>query len=157
MRGLGAILGLYVLGVAVYLSGLWYKKSQVHSVKDQIALLGPSYTNTLQLRDRYQILKDREDLKFAALECWKAFADLLPPGAVADQFTFSDGKKLVIAGTAPSDLLTNLNDFVHEIGRVQVEGRPLFSRTEPLWQQLIPGGGTMAWRVSCDLSRLEGP
>jgi hypothetical protein len=39
-------------------------------------------------------LKTREELKFAALDCWKVTAELLPETLTLESFGFSDGRKL---------------------------------------------------------------
>ena len=64
---------------------------QTAKVEQQVAALGGSYTNVLQLKARYEVLKERQDLKYAALDCWKLVADLLPPGITLQRFSFGDG------------------------------------------------------------------
>ena len=91
-----------------------------------MADLGPTYTNAIQLRDRFKVLKDRQELKFAALDCWKTVAELLPDGVTLEGYNFSDGKKLTLSGSAPADQVKRLLDFDADIRKAAVNGQPLF-------------------------------
>src|SRR5689334_12446365 len=71
MRGLFAIAGLYLIGVAIYMVALGYSTIQTQGVENRVADMGPTYTNAIQLRDRYRVLKDRQELKFADLGVWR--------------------------------------------------------------------------------------
>src|SRR5207244_2980033 len=103
MRGLLAVAGLYLLGVAVYGVALAVATFRTGRVENHVAQLGASYTNAMQLKARYQVLKDRQELKYAALDCWNLIARFLPDSATLDTMNFVDGKRLTLNGTSPLD------------------------------------------------------
>ena len=129
MRGLGAVVVLYLVGVLVYFARLQLELYRTRAVEQQVAERGPIYTNALQLKAKFQVLKDRQDLKFAALDCWKAVAELLPDGVTLDGYNFSDGKKLTLSGSAPADQTKRLLDFDADIRKVARQ-RPAFVRSQ---------------------------
>ena len=67
---------------------------RAQGVERQVAALGGSYTNAIQLKARYGVLKERQELKYAALDCWKVIAEQLPEGISLQRFSFADGSKL---------------------------------------------------------------
>ena len=83
LRGLLAATGiLYAIGVMIYFGAttlLNYKTVAPWSSRPP--QLGDSYTNVLQLKARYEVLTERERLKYAALDCWKIVADNCPPAS----------------------------------------------------------------------------
>ena len=127
MRGLGSVVALYLFGVMIYFAWLQFAQMGTSKVELQVANLGPTYTNTLQLKARYEVLKTRQDLKSAALDCWKAIAELLPDGVTLEGYSFNDGKRLSINGSAPEDQAKGLTDFDADIRRARLpDGQPLF-------------------------------
>ena len=84
---------------------------RVGRVEARVAGLGTDYTNAIQLRERYEVLKTRQELKFAALDCWKATAELLPESTQLDGFSFSDGRRLALNGSAPADSVKDVIQF----------------------------------------------
>lgn len=157
MRGLGAVLSVYVVGVVIYLLALavfgWRTESVVTKTKE----LGPAYTNAMQLEARLEVLKDRQALKFAALDSWKATAETLPGELQLEGFTFSDGRKLQLNGTGPAGSEKAILDFADELRKVRgADGQLLFGKTEiPNWAT-GPGGG-LSWRFNWELKRAEAP
>ena len=156
MRGLGAVVVLYVLGVLVYFARLEVELYRTGAVEQQVASLGPTYTNTIQLRDRFNVLKEGQELKFAALDCWKIVAELLPDGVTLDGFSFSEGKKLTLSGSAPADQVKRLLDFDADIRKAAINGQPLFD--------VIAGdhityrtaaANTVSWSCVLELKRSE--
>lgn len=126
MRGLGAVVALYLVFVLVYFARLQLELYRTRAVEDKMAESGLSYTNALQLKAKYQVLKDNQELKFAALDCWKTVAELLPDGVTLDGYNFSEGKKLTLSGSAPADQTKRLLDFDSDIRKAAVDGQPLF-------------------------------
>ena len=84
LRALMAAGVLYAAVVAVYFCILYVPwiglEGKTLAVEQQVAGLGAGYTNALQLKARYGVLKDRQNLKFAALNCWELIAERLPAG-----------------------------------------------------------------------------
>ncbi len=155
MRGLGAVVVLYLLGVLVYFGRLQLELYRTHIVEQQVAERGPVYTNALQLRDKFLVLKDRQDLKFAALDCWKVVAELLPDGVTLEGYNFSEGKKLTLSGTAPKDQTKRLLDFDADIRKVAPNGQPLFDPNAGDHVTWDERGGIVSWHCVLELKRTE--
>ena len=156
MRGLMAIVGLYLVGVAIYMLALGVLHFQTRSVEKEVAENSLSYTNAIQLRDRYKVLKERQELKFAALDCWKAVADVLPNEITLEGFNFSDGRKLLLNGTAGNGQDKAVLDFNEAMRNTLASGQPLFDKKggDPLTYGTGPGGN-VSWRFSLELKRAE--
>lgn len=156
MRGLMAVVGLYLVGVAIYMLALGVLHFQTQSVEKDVAELGQSYTNAIQIRDRYRVLKDRQELKYAALDCWKAVADVLPNEITLESFTFSDGRKLLLNGSAATGQDKSVLDFYEAMRNAVSNGQPLFDKTkgDPLSYGSGPGG-TVRWNFALELKRSE--
>jgi hypothetical protein len=158
-RGLVTVLGLYLLYVLVFFGRLELAVRSVQAVENQVAALGPTYTNALQLKARYQILKDREELKYAALDCWKAVAEWMPEGLTLDGWNFSDGQKLVLNGTAGADQVREVNDFEAKLRKAPLKDQFLFNqnKADDFSEHQNPGGTTVNWSFSLELNRTEAP
>ena len=155
MRGLLATLGVYGVGVLTYFVALQFLLYQTRTVESQKADLGGSYTNAIQLKARYQILKDRQDLKYAALNCWQTTARLLPEGATLNGLDFRDGKKLTLTGTAGSEQAAAITEFNSTIRKAEVNGQHLFSKVDSLTYNQNPANNTVTWSFSCEVSHAE--
>lgn len=131
MRGLGAVLGVYMVGVLIYFGALQVLSFRTNSVEDKVASLSQDYTNAIQLKARYEILRDREELKFAALECWKTTAELLPESATLRGFDFVEGRKLTLQGDIPTDQVNKLYDFNTALkNTINSKGQPMFKSVQ---------------------------
>jgi hypothetical protein len=155
MRGLLAVGALYLIGVAIYMVALGYSTIQTQAVENQVAELGPTYTNAIQLRDRYKVLKDRQELKFAGLDCWNTTARLLPEGTTLESFNFTEGKRLKLEGTAPADQIQSLLDFERELRRATINEQPLFDSSKGDSLQFHAQGTTARWTLVLELKRSE--
>jgi hypothetical protein len=71
---------LYAIGVVIYFCATAVLGFQTGKVEEQVAAISGSYTNVLQLKARYEVLKERQDLKYAALDCWKLVAERIARG-----------------------------------------------------------------------------
>jgi hypothetical protein len=156
MRGLAAVVGLYVIGVLVYFARLEVELYRTSAVEQQVANLGPIYTNALQLKAKFEVLADRQELKFAALNCWKTVAELLPDGVTLEGFSFSEGRKLTLSGTAPKDQALRLLDFDADIRKVVVKGQPMFdANAGDHVTYRDSAGGSVTWSCVLELKRSE--
>lgn len=162
MRGLIAICGLYLLGVAIYGVALGVASFRTSQVESQVANLSSSYTNTMQIKARFSVLNDRQALKYAALDCWKTVAEHLPESVTLEQWNFSNGKRLTLHGTAPNDAVQQLLDFEVAMRRatMNVEGsglQPLFdlNKSESLTYQGGQQANTLRWDLILELKRSE--
>jgi hypothetical protein len=150
-----ALGGLYLLGVAIYMAMLAYATYRTDAVEAQVAQLGPTYTNAIQLRDRFSVLKERQDLKYAGLDCWSTTARLLRENMTLDSLVFSGGKRLTMAGTAPADQADQLYAFENDMRKASVRGQPLFDPDRGEGIQLRVQGATATWSLSLELKRAE--
>ncbi len=155
MRGLGALLLLYLAGVLVYFAFLQFELYRTHAVEQELASRGTIYTNALQFKAKYEVLKDRQDLKFAALDCWKAVAESLPDGVTLDGYNFNDGKKLTLSGSAPVDQVKRLLDFDSDIRKAQVDGQFLFDPNAGEHITYDVRGAVASWHCALELKRTE--
>jgi len=158
MKGLLAVGAAYLVGVVIYggiLGVAMFQASAVEAAKDKIS---NDYTNTMQLNATYKVLKEREDLKFAALDSWKAIAELMPETLSLDNWNFGDGKRLVLSGSAPSnEHVQEILDFEKAVRNYKDQyGQPLFdaNKGEGLNRRMGPNG-TILWDFSVELKRSE--
>jgi len=151
MTGLGAALVLYAVGCVIYFIAEAFLSYQTTGVEKQVAGLSQSYTNALQIKARYGVLKDRQDLKYAALDCWEAIAEAMPEGLTLDAMSFS--------GTAPADEVASVIDFSGKLRKSTAHGQALFNpvKGDPLQTHAVPGGGSVNWSFGLDLENGEMP
>jgi hypothetical protein len=146
---------VYVAAVLVYFAVVGVVSFQAGAAEKQVRSMANTYTNAMQLRAKLDVLKERQELKFAALECWKAVAELLPETATLDGFNFGDGRTLTLSGTAPKDQVQRLIDFNSDLRKATADGQPLFSMTggkEPAFRS--PSPTTVNWSFSLELKRV---
>jgi hypothetical protein len=155
LHGLFATGVLYAIGVAIYFCATFFLGIQTAKVEKQVADLGGSYTNVLQLKARYEVLKERQDLKYAALDCWKLVADLLPPGITVQRFSFGDGHRLSLNGTVASDQITLITDFYDALRKAKLNGQPMFNADGGEQLTYHQSGSQATWSFSLELRRTE--
>jgi hypothetical protein len=161
MRGLFAVAGIYMVGVIIYFIALQVALFRTRSVEAQVAGLSTTYTNALQTKARYQVLKDRSDLKFAALDCWKIVAELMPESLTLSSWNFSDGKRLALNGTAPPSQGREVDGFYEAVRKATVidgdKRIPMFDLVgrESDYSSRTGPDGTINWSFSLDLKRSE--
>ncbi|MDW8307834.1 MAG: hypothetical protein RMK20_00520 [Verrucomicrobiales bacterium] len=157
MRGLAAVVGVYLVGVLIYMLALGALYWKTRSVENKVASLANTYTNAIQLKARYQVLKDRQELKFAALDCWKAVADVLPESLTLDSFKFNDGRRLSLNGTAPGGADKAVLEFYDALRKITVNGQALFdpAKSDPAPRYGAGPGGNLAWNFTLELKRVE--
>jgi len=110
IRGLMTVVTAYILGVLFYFGMLYMYQLQANKAKGVLASMGPAYTNSLRDVEQIKILKDREKLKFAALDCWKAVAENLPDSLTVDTMYFQHGK-FELHGSYLADNLGDVQNF----------------------------------------------
>jgi hypothetical protein len=154
MRGLGTVIGLYLFGVMIYFAWLQFSDMGTTKVEQEVANIGPTYTNALQLKARYDVLKTTHELTYAALDCWKVVAELLPDGVTLEGFNFNDGKRLSLNGTAPTEQTKNLTQFDKDLRSATINGQLLF---DPLAGDHLTyhnsQANTVSWQCVLELKR----
>jgi len=154
MSGLGALVGLYVLYALVYLGGVQFSGYQYNTVQEEMASLGPTYTNTVQLRERLKVLQDTLDLQYAALECYLSAAKSLPPELTLNSINF-DGRKVTFFGTAGSEDRAKVLEFNAALIDYNVKTQRFFAKVNPPNSTVQPGQTMLNWNFSCDLKRTD--
>jgi len=156
MRGLLAVGAIYMLGVAIYGVALGFAIFRTRSVENTVTSLGPQYTNSVQLKARFQILKDRQELKFAALECWNLTARHLPESASLDTMNFVDGRKLALSGKSPSGQTKDIIDFEADLRRAtSTNGELVFDPGSGEHMSYQVQGADIRWNFSLWLKRVD--
>lgn len=154
LLGAGAV---YMVGVAIFFAALSVQSFRASSVEKEVKGLSQQYTNAIQLRDRYKVLKDRQELKFAALDSWKAVAELMPESLGLESFSLADGRTLRLNGTVPASQATEVYDFYDTIRKTVVNGQPLFAADKGSLGSMgtMPGGTMQSWSCVLELKRAE--
>ena len=158
LRGLGAVVALYTIGVIIYGLALFVLSLRTNSIETRVSGLSLSYTNAMEIKARYDVLMDRQALKFAALECWKAVSDTLPSELTLDGFNFADGRRMMVNGTASAGADKEILQFYDAVRKVTVGDQPLFDvkGSDAVRYNAGPGGALM-WNFSLELKRTEAP
>jgi hypothetical protein len=156
LRGLAAAGVLYTIGVVIYFCATGVLAYRTHAVERQVAALSGSYTNVMELKARFDVLKERQGLKYAALDCWKTVAELMPTNITLQRFSFADGKKLSLSGTAPADQVNTLLNFNTIMQKATNQNQPMFDLQggEPVTPHHGPGN-TVTWSFSLQLQHTE--
>jgi hypothetical protein len=153
MGGLLGVVGVYLSIVLVYFLAVQWMRIRTIGVQRQVAGIAQTYTNTLRMKERVQILQDQQALKYAALDCWKTASDLLPTELTLNSLVFGRGQTLELRGTAEN--AKALADYNDAMRNATLGGQPLFKTVSPPTSSSRPGGGSMSWAFSCDLNRQE--
>jgi hypothetical protein len=153
LHGLFAAGIIYIIYVAFYFSTTTFRGYQAGQVEQQMSALGDSYTNAIQLKARYAVLQERQNLKYAALDCWKVVADNLPEGITLQRFGLGDGRTLSLSGTTTQDQIDSLFNFNTALKDAKLNGQPMFNLVEaPTWHQYQ---NNVTWTFSAQLQHSE--
>jgi hypothetical protein len=155
MCGLGAIVVLYMIGVVIYFGALQVLKFQRYRLQSQVKAISESHTNAKKMEARIKVLEERKNLQFAALDCWKVVAEMLPTEVSIDQMIFNRGKTFDLYGTVPQDNQLQVTDFNQDLRRAKVNGELLFSEVDT--PRLDIRGAVVNWKFSCKLRSGETP
>jgi hypothetical protein len=159
LRGLVTTGILYAIGVVIYFCATYVLNYKTVAVERQAAQLSDSYTNVLQLKARYNVLAVRQQLKYAALDCWKIVAEQLPDGISLQRSSFANGQQLTLNGVCASDQESEIlgeGKFYDSVRKVKLDGQNMFEPTaiEPLG--LNVSGNKVNWHFTLQLKHAEG-
>jgi len=132
LRGLVTTGILYAIGVVIYFCATRVLEYKTVAVEQRVAQLAGGYTNVLQLKARYAVLAERQQLKYAALDCWKIVAEQMPPGLTLQRSSFADGQKLTLSGVCPPDQIGQISDqgkFYDAVRKAKLDGQDVFEPT----------------------------
>ena len=154
MRALFGTLILYGVAVIVYFAVVFVLNMQATKVTAQVRELGSAYTNALRDEAQLQILKDRQELKYAALDCWKSVADSLGQSTsiTIDDMFFQRGK-LELRGNVPADQQIQITDFNDKMRTYKIGNQPLFTEVGP--PAVTIRGDRADWRFTCMMKGAE--
>ena len=156
MRGVGTVLALYVAGVMIYFAALSLQNMKTDRLETESSSMSVQYTNTLKLKGQLKILQDRQALKYASLDCWKATAENLPENITVQSLDFRNNK-FTLNGTGPSDQSDVILRFNGRLRKATgIDGQPVFATLET--PQIRVGPANLTWSFSGDLAHTEeGP
>jgi hypothetical protein len=160
LRGLMATGVLYAVGVAIYFCAVGFLTFKTQKVERDVAAISGNYNNAIQLKARYGVLKERQELKYAALDCWKVVAEQLPEGLVLQRFSFADGSKLSLNGTCMADqisLITEKDGFYDNVRKAKLNGQPMFNPNPNSGEQLTyrTTGDKVTWNFGLEMQHME--
>jgi len=127
-------------------------------VEQQAAQLGDSYTNVLQLKARYAVLTQRQQLKYAALDCWKMVAEQMPAGLSLQRSSFTDGQKLTLNGICAPDQISQIlgqGKFYDAVRKAKLNGQDMFEPTVPEPLVYNQSGNQDNWHFTLQLKHSE--
>jgi hypothetical protein len=155
LRGLIATGVLYAAAVVVYFCATYALGYHTRDVEQQVAAISGNYTNALQLKARSEVLKERQDLKYAALDCWKFVSEQFPEGITLQRLSFSDGQKLTLAGTATPDQITSLIDLNKNLHANGPDNKPMFLPDTGDALKYQQNNNSVTWNISLLLAHAE--
>jgi hypothetical protein len=159
LHGLGIAGVLYAIGLVIYFCAVGWEGYQARGVEAQVAALGPSFTNSIELSAKLGVLQEREKLKFAALDCWQDVAEELPASVSLQRFGFANGERVTLSGTAPQDQVNTLLDFNEKLKKKKdANNQPVFDPNKGDYvNPKSIGNGMCSWSLSVELLNTETP
>ena len=155
LHGLGYAGLLYAFSLVIYFCAVAFLGYRTTNLEAKVNALGADYTNSMQLTAQYNVLSERQQLKYAALDCWKHVSEQLPPSITLQRFSLSDGQKLSLSGLTTEDQIDTLFSFYTSMQKLKVNGQFIFDQLngEPPSPRLI--GNNEQWNCSLQLLRVE--
>ncbi|HEU6447076.1 MAG TPA: hypothetical protein VFV23_01400 [Verrucomicrobiae bacterium] len=148
---------VYAVCVVIYFCATFLLGMKTTGVERQVTGIAGSYTNAMQLQAQYDVLKERQNLKFAALDCWKLVAENLPPGLSLQRMSFQNGETLVLNGQVSPDDLEQVESFNENLRKAQLNGQPMFDTSAANDFNFRQAGNTVTWTFSVHLLHVEQP
>lgn len=155
MRSLGTVVLVYLFGVLGYFAAIQWASQQKDSVQSTRNSLAQTYTNTLELVQRVNILKDQMNLKYAALDSFKTVAEKLPEGMTLSSFGFQRGSKVLLFGTAPQNEPAKITAYVAALQAATTGSNRLFKTVSSPSIRVDPGKAQNRWEFNLELANPE--
>jgi Tfp pilus assembly protein PilN len=152
LHGLGYAGVLYAIVLVIYFGAVAIQGYRTDQLEAQVSALSGDYTKAQQLTAQYQILTQRQQLKYAALDCWKQVAEQLPEGINLQRLSFSQGERLSLSGSTPAENIDTLFNFNTAMQKLKVNGQFVFDQN--VLDQVAPKnvGGNLQWNFSLMLA-----
>jgi hypothetical protein len=155
LRGLFYAGAAYAVFLVIFFCATTILNYRVVKVEAAAAKYGGAYTNSLQLKAMYNVLKERQQLKYAALDCWQWVAEELPQGITLQRFSFTDGQHVSLSGTAPSDMVDTLFTFNTALKKKRVNDQFVFDQQAGDTVNPRLSGNQETWNFSLLLTHSE--
>ena len=111
-----------------------------------------SYTNAMKIKAEVQVLQDQVDLQYAALECWKAAATLLPSELTLEGLNFQRGKTVTVFGSGPAEASQERRRLQRGARQGHLQGSDPFQQGVHAGSAQHPGQG-LRWSLTAELKR----
>jgi len=155
LRGLLYAGAAYAVFCVIYFCATTVLNYRVGRVETEAAKFSNAYTNSLQLTACYNILKERQLLKYAALDCWQWVAEELPQSITLQRFSFGDGQRLSLSGSLAQDQVNTLFDFNTALRKKKVNGQFVFDQIKGDNVNPRFSGNQGTWSLSLELVHAE--
>lgn len=159
IQGITAAVAAYLIFCLVYFGGATFVDFQKSRTEAKIQLLNSDYQTALKLREQLELLQLQHSLKFAALDCYRLTAELLPPELKLTRFNFNGGSEISYVGEAPSEQIGAVTAFNEQLSRALTYGNnpvPFFKKVNPPTSVQKAGApDTLTWRFTCELNLPE--
>ncbi|MBL6844409.1 MAG: hypothetical protein ISQ73_13265 [Verrucomicrobiae bacterium] len=159
MSSLGGVAMVYIFGVLIYFVALEWRRGDNIELQTGLRSKANSYTNTMQLQAKVNILQEQVDLKYSALDCLKVISEMMPDGMSLLSFNFRQGKVLTLRGKVPTDESIKVTDYHGFLIDAKVGEKPLFSSvSDPTIsnassRRKSAENPTSTWSFNCELRR----
>jgi hypothetical protein len=157
LRGLAYAGAAYAVFLVIYFCAVGVLDWSTTKVEGDAAKISNDYTNALQLKAQFGVLKERQQLKYAALDCWQLVAQQLPPGISLQRFSFANGQSVQLSGQVASDDIPKIIDFNDAMRKVKINDQPVFNAVPDNSDQLTyrNQGNQANWNFGLQLLRTE--
>ena len=155
LRGLAYAGVAYAFCLVIYFCATAVLGFQTEKVEKRVAASSAAYTNALQLKAVYGVLKERQQLKYAALDCWQWVAEELPLTITLQRFSFGDGQRVSLGGTAPQEQVNTLFDFNTALKKKKINDQFVFDQQKGDTVSPRFSGNVGTWSFSLELVHAE--
>jgi hypothetical protein len=153
MRGLGFTGLIYAFVVIAYLIWLNHLTNTLDEKKSLAIQYGKAYTNAIQLKEQLTVLEDQVALKFAALDSWRAAAELLPLSLNMSSLSLDKGKTLNLSGYGPQGSAKEVAGYETALRNVKSGDQVLFATVKS--EGIETKGNNVTWRITAQLKKTE--
>lgn len=158
MKSVGVLLSLYVIGLLIYFGAVQVLRFQEYRLENLVRDLTPGHTNAIQSQARIQVLQEQSNLRFAALDCWRAASEMLPTELTLEHLIFTEGRALQLHGYTQNENQTKITDYNQSMRTATNANGLLFSNVSTPNISLVPGQAgpqTAKWVFNCELNTKE--
>jgi hypothetical protein len=156
MRGVMSVVGIYIFGVLVYFGVLYGSKKTYDDAQHDLARIAVAYTNALEDTTKIQVLTQRQNLKYASLDCWKAVAENLPESLTLETFYFNR-TKIELSGTAATEQPDDVYAFHDGLRQAEDAKHTGLLFTDVKIGTVRAQANKTAWSFTCNLRSSENP